>query len=257
MTTVLAFGTFDRLHPGHLAFLERAASLGDRLVVSVARDAHVRSLKDKEPKLDEDTRRAKVAEVPCVNEAVLSDVDLGTYRVIDDVRPDVIAIGYDQGGLEADLRRHFVERGMDIPLARIAHKEAHVALAVLERGEKILIIQRRDPNPMWDRKWEFPGGKVDPGETPAQAVLREIKEETGLSPTESVLLDTHVHDWHLSDHLLRVHLHLFRCQAGEGDTVVEERSAYAHSWVTPAEALAHDLLEANAELIKKFVLWRI
>lgn len=254
MTTVLAFGTFDRLHPGHRAFLERAAALGDRLVVAVARDEHVRALKNKQPREDEETRRAAVESVPGVSEAILSDAVLGTYAVLDLVRPDVIAIGYDQFGLEADLRRHFAERGIDIPLSRIAHKEAHVALGVMRRDGKFMIAQRKDPNPMWDRKWEFPGGKVDAGETPAEAVLREIAEETGLVPSAAELLGTHTHDWTLSDHVLRVHLHLFLCPVGEGDVVQEERSTYAHAWVTPEEAVTYDLLEANADLIRKFLL---
>jgi len=254
MTTLLAFGMFDRLHPGHRAFLERAAALGDRLVVAVARDEHVRALKRKEPRQGVETRRAIVADIPCVSEAILSDETLGTYAVLDRVRPDVIALGYDQFGLEADLRRHFAERGIDIPLARIAHKEAHVALGVMERGGKFLIAQRKDPNPMWDRKWEFPGGKVDAGETPAEAVIREITEETGLTPSDATPLGTHTHDWTLADYVLRVHLHLFLCPVGEGDVVQEERSTYGHAWVSAEEAITYDLLEANAYLIKKFLM---
>lgn len=254
MTTVLAFGTFDRLHPGHRVFLDRAAALGDRLVVAVARDAHVRELKHKEPRQREEERRAAVAAVNGVAEAVLSDEQLGSYAVLDTVRPDVIALGYDQFGLEADLKRHFAERGMDIPLVRIAHKEAHVALGVVERDGKFLLAQRRDPNPMWDRKWEFPGGKVETGETPEQAVRREIEEETGLVPERATLVGTHVHDWTLADHVLRVNLHLFRCPVGAGDVVQEEQSTYGHAWVSPEESLSYDLLEANANLIKKFLL---
>ncbi len=254
MSTVLAFGTFDRLHPGHRAFLARAAALGDRLVVAVARDAHVRLLKNKEPRENEETRRAAVANVGGVSDAILSDEQLGTYGVLDGVCPDVIALGYDQFGLEADLKRHFAERAIDVPLVRIAHKEAHVALGVMERDGKFLIAQRKDPNPMWDRKWEFPGGKVDAGETPEQAVIRELIEETGLVPTSATLLGTHTHDWTLADHTLRVNLHLFRCPVGAGDVVQEEKSAYGHAWVSPEEAITYDLLEANANLIKKFLL---
>lgn len=255
MTTVLAFGTFDRLHAGHRAFLERAAGLGDRLVVAVARDAHVRALKDKEPRQDEDERLRAVAGLPIVSEAVLSDTDLGTYGILDAVRPDVIAIGYDQHGLQEDLNRHLAVCGItNISLVRIAHKEAHVALGVMERDGKFLIAQRKDLNSMWDRKWEFPGGKVDAGETPAEAVVREIAEETGLVPDSATLLGTHTHDWTLADHIMRVHLHLFRCPIGEGDVVQEERSAYGHAWVSPEEAITYDLLEANADLIKMFLM---
>ncbi|NBS41844.1 NUDIX domain-containing protein [bacterium] len=95
---------------------------------------------------------------------------------------------------------------------------------------------------------------MDAGETPEQAVIRELIEETGLVPTSATLLGTHTHDWTLADHTLRVNLHLFRCPVGAGDVVQEEKSAYGHAWVSPEEAITYDLLEANANLIKKFLL---
>jgi 8-oxo-dGTP diphosphatase len=54
-----------------------------------------------------------------------------------------------------------------------------VVAAILERGGKILICRRRpsDPHPL---KWEFPGGKVEPGEAPPQALRRELEEELGI-----------------------------------------------------------------------------
>lgn len=253
MKTVLAFGTFDRLHAGHRAFLERAKSLGDRLVVAVARDQHVQTLKSKIPVQDEETRRSFVASVEGVDEAFLSDQELGTYEILNRVNPDVIAIGYDQHSLQTDLSRHMQERGISIPMERIAHKEAHVALGVVERDGTFLIMQRKDKNPMWDKKWEFPGGKIDAGETPETAVVREITEETGLTPISARLLGCHTHDWHMIDHVMRVNLHLFHCPVGAGDVEREERSSYTSVWVTPDQALTYDLLEANADLIRKFL----
>ncbi|HLG94894.1 MAG TPA: (deoxy)nucleoside triphosphate pyrophosphohydrolase [Bryobacteraceae bacterium] len=54
-----------------------------------------------------------------------------------------------------------------------------VVAAVIERGERILIAQRKNsgPHPL---KWEFPGGKVEPGETPEAALVRELQEELGI-----------------------------------------------------------------------------
>ena len=55
-----------------------------------------------------------------------------------------------------------------------------VVAAILERDGRILICQRR-PEQAHPLKWEFPGGKVEPGETPEQAVVRELAEELGIA----------------------------------------------------------------------------
>ncbi len=54
-----------------------------------------------------------------------------------------------------------------------------VVAAVIERDERILICQRR-PGQSHALQWEFPGGKIEPGETPAQALARELEEELGV-----------------------------------------------------------------------------
>ncbi len=120
---VLAFGTFDTFHPGHEYFLRQARRLGTRLVVAVARDEHVRTLKKKEPKRPEGERLETVRGLPYVDEAVLSDPELGRYRVIDEQRPDVIALGHDQSALEGDLRRWLSQNGRLIELVKIGKYE--------------------------------------------------------------------------------------------------------------------------------------
>lgn len=108
-------------------------------------------------------------------------------------------------------------------------KEKNVALGMILCDGKLLILERKDENPMWDHKWEFPGGKVDPGETHHQTVLREIKEETGLEIAETQFLGIHSHDWHLDNgDVLRVHLH---CHVGRTDQETiqfEEDHAYQY-----------------------------
>jgi FAD synthetase len=93
---VLCCGTFDWLHPGHRSFLEQAARLGDELVVVIARDENVERLKGRRPGQDEETRRAAVAQVPEVKRARLGNRGADFLRVVEEVAPDVIALGYDQ-----------------------------------------------------------------------------------------------------------------------------------------------------------------
>lgn len=107
---VLAFGSFDVLHPGHIAYLSRAASLGSELVVVVARDSSIRMFKGRKPLLGQRDRLFMVKALGMVDRAVLgnrlSSKD-GMYAIVKRLKPDVIAIGYDQAdarGLEKGLR---------------------------------------------------------------------------------------------------------------------------------------------------------
>lgn len=127
-----------------------------------------------------------------------------------------------------------------------------MALAIAQRDGKMLLIQRKDTEGMWDRKWEFPGGKVDPGESHEQAVIRELKEETGLDVLSKEFLGDHTHDWQLQDHILRVHLHLFHCHMGAGEVIHEKRNAHQTRWVSLQEAYALEMLEANIDILKRF-----
>ena len=93
---VLAFGVFDGLHPGHLAFLRQAKRLGGTLVVVVTRDAVVLREKGKHTLLTERERVELVRAVRMVDSAVLGDPPERYFSVIRRLRPAVIALGYDQ-----------------------------------------------------------------------------------------------------------------------------------------------------------------
>lgn len=119
MKKVLVFGTFDGLHPGHDHFLKEAKKLGDRLIVCLARNATVEELKGKPPVRGELERREALAESDSVDEVIYGDRELGTYQIITDTNPDVIAIGYDQQALKTDLERFLKEQGKQITLVTI------------------------------------------------------------------------------------------------------------------------------------------
>ena len=118
----MASGVFDLLHYGHVRFLEEAKRLGGpdaRLVVIVARDRTVERLKGRRPIIPEDQRRALVEALRVVDEALLGYEALNLEAVLERVRPDIIAVGYDQEGIEQRLRRLIEERGLDIQVVRI------------------------------------------------------------------------------------------------------------------------------------------
>ena len=93
---VLGCGTFDHFHPGHEAFLRQALSLGDELFVVVARDQNVRRIKGHVPDQEETARLAAVTAHEAVDDARLGYPGSDFLRVVADIDPDIIALGYDQ-----------------------------------------------------------------------------------------------------------------------------------------------------------------
>jgi FAD synthetase len=110
MKTVLVFGTFDLMHPGHVSFLRQARKKGDRLVVSVARDRFVEIQKGRSPVHGEDERLRRVLDSGLVDEAVLSDEEAGSYGVVRRYAPQVICFGHDQRALESHLKNWLTDR---------------------------------------------------------------------------------------------------------------------------------------------------
>lgn len=114
---VMATGVFDIMHTGHLHFLSKARELGDELVVVVARDSTVEGLK-RHPIVNERERREMVASIGFVDGAYLGYLE-DRYRIVSELRPDVIALGYDQTEGEEDLRDHLKAMDMDVKIVRI------------------------------------------------------------------------------------------------------------------------------------------
>jgi len=119
---VLASGTFDLLHLGHVKYLEEAKKAGGRnaeLIVVVARDSTVEKRKRKKPVMSESQRRALVESLKVVDEAVLGYEVFSIEKVIQKIRPDVIAVGYDQEGIDQTIRNYVRRKGLDIKVAKI------------------------------------------------------------------------------------------------------------------------------------------
>ena len=135
MVRVMATGVFDLLHLGHVYFLSEARKLGDELVVVVARDQTARRLK-REPYVPELIRCQMVEALKPVDRAVLgSATDL--YQSVVDLRPDVIALGYDQVWDEGEISRECARRGVPAKIVRIGPLP-HDELATRKIVERIL-----------------------------------------------------------------------------------------------------------------------
>lgn len=94
---ILAFGAFDLLHPGHRFFLKEAKKLGDYLTVVVARDNNIRRFKKITPDYSEKQRLKMIKSLGIANRVILGQKDLKKkYDVINKLKPDIVALGYDQ-----------------------------------------------------------------------------------------------------------------------------------------------------------------
>ena len=121
-TRVLASGVFDLVHYGHIYFLKEAKRAGGRsayLIVVVARDKTVELLKGKQPVLPEEQRRAIVESLKPVNKAVLGDEIFNMEETLKRIKPDIIAMGYDQTKIEATVRKLIAEKHLEIEVVRI------------------------------------------------------------------------------------------------------------------------------------------
>lgn len=116
MTRVVATGTFDILHPGHLYYLEESRKLGDELSVIVARDTNVKH--KPRPILPEDQRLRMVRALRPVDHALLGDLH-DMFRPIAEIRPDIITLGFNQHFDEERLRQRLRDRGLDADVVRI------------------------------------------------------------------------------------------------------------------------------------------
>ena len=120
--TVLASGTFDLLHLGHVRFLEEAKKAGGKnaeLIVIVARDSTVKQRKGKTPVMPEDQRRALVESLKVVDEAILGWEEFSIDKVIEVINPDIIAVGHDQHGIENEVQKATKEKNVAIEVAKI------------------------------------------------------------------------------------------------------------------------------------------
>ncbi|WP_430505996.1 adenylyltransferase/cytidyltransferase family protein [Haloparvum sp. PAK95] len=145
MTRVVAQGTFDLLHPGHVHYLSDAATYGDELHVIVARSGNV-THKDP-PILCDRQRRDMVAALDVVDEARLGH-ESDIFVPIEQIGPDVIVLGYDQHHDEEAIAGALAERGIDCRVERASGREKRYEDELLSTGAIVdrVLDERCDPS---------------------------------------------------------------------------------------------------------------
>lgn len=262
------FGTFDTIHPGHIHFLNEAKKLGTNLTVVVARDVTVKQVKSKPPRHSEATRVKNIKKLGIAN-----DVRLGAegdkYAVVREVKPDVIALGYDQ--------RQFVNglRGVVGETVKIVRLKAYrpqmykssklrrepgkrlvyvTMLGVVVKDKKVLLLKRKDPRKDFNGLWEFPGGGIEAGESEEQGLMREVYEESGFKV--KILYDfPKVYKAHRPAYKkfppFEVFLKIFICTPVSGTLKLSPSESTEARWCTLSEAMQLPTFKQNSIIFKK------
>ena len=124
-------------------------------------------------------------------------------------------------------------------------KELRVVAAIICDGDRVLATQR-GYGP-WKDYWEFPGGKIEPGETPEEALSREIEEELNVRIVPERFFCTAEYDYpdfHLS-------MDCFLCRIGEGEPTFLEHEAAA--WLTRETLLSLGWLPADLAIAQRLL----
>ena len=119
-------------------------------------------------------------------------------------------------------------------------RHLQVAAAVVWRGDRVLMTRRPPGGPL-GLMWEFPGGKLEPGEGPEQALVRELREELGVG---AVTRGVVARERHVYGHGLSIDLHFLRCEL-ESFEFTPSAEVHEVRWVRPADVDPAGVLEAD------------
>jgi 8-oxo-dGTP diphosphatase len=125
-------------------------------------------------------------------------------------------------------------------------KSVRVVAAVVWRDGRLLLTQRPPGGPL-GLCWEFPGGKIEPGESAEVALIREISEELGVLATPGETLEVTRHDY---PHGLTVEIAFLRCVLASFEFTTSPE-AHAVRWVAPEAIDLDEVLEADRPFLRK------
>lgn len=127
-------------------------------------------------------------------------------------------------------------------------KIVEVSAAVLQRPDNSFLLAQRPSDKIWAGYWEFPGGKIEPGESAYHALVRELREELGITVETAYPWLTRVFTYPHAT----VRLNFFRVTAWRGDLHPHEGQEF--SWQYPARVAVDPILPANAPILRALEL---
>jgi cytidyltransferase-like protein len=138
LKVVLAGGVFDIIHPGHIHTLNSAKALGDVLVVVIATDNTAEKMKKRKPLHTQDQRQMLVNSLSVVDLSMVGH-EGDIFKTVDIIKPQVIALGYDQVHQEKFITEGCKKINLDVKVARLQSPIPEVSSSIIERkyGENI------------------------------------------------------------------------------------------------------------------------
>ena len=129
---VLAGGVFDIIHPGHIHTLNDAKKLGDVLVVVIATDKTAIKMKKREPLHSAELRRELVSSLSMVDLCIIGNEE-NIFKTVDLVKPQIIAIGYDQTHQEKFITEGCKKINLDVTVARLESPRPETSSSKIEK----------------------------------------------------------------------------------------------------------------------------
>jgi cytidyltransferase-like protein len=129
---VLAGGVFDIIHPGHIHTLKEAKKLGDFLVVVIATDKTVIKMKKREPLHDAQARQELVSSLSMVDLCIIGNEE-DIFKTVDLIRPQIIALGYDQIHQEKFITEGCRKINLDVTVARLQSPIPDISSSEIEK----------------------------------------------------------------------------------------------------------------------------
>ena len=131
-----------------------------------------------------------------------------------------------------------IDHNMNSPIVLV------VAVALIDLDGRVLISRRPEDKEM-GKLWEFPGGKIEPEESPEDALIRELKEEIDIDVSESCLAPFTFASYCYDDFHLLMPLYVCRVWSGQ----VKAREGQNLKWVFPLDLASYPMLPADAPLV--------
>ena len=138
LRVVLAGGVFDIIHPGHIYTLNSAKSLGDVLIVVVATDKTVQKMKKRIPLHNQEQRKKLVNSLSMVDLCLIG-YEGDIFKTVETVRPEIIALGYDQVHQEKSITDGCSKLNLEVKVARLQSPNPEISSSKIEEkyGENI------------------------------------------------------------------------------------------------------------------------